>query len=217
MSMFSISDHGLIIARESPSQALDDLATRRHAVVRALEILHPVVRPLAIEITLGPVDPETFAVTPITSRRLASSAIPAGVAHQSAFARSTEVEVVDSLTADAVIRALTPENPGWDFATTVALVTMARTYASDLIIDRMPSLAVPMLEADGGRWVVGPVDVPGYRLLPPIGLTWRQEWGDLQFTIEAFWSLWWQTASAEYAALRAAERALDAAGFVIRS
>lgn len=217
MSTFSISDHGLTIARESPSQALDDLAGRRRAVVRALEILHPVVRPLALEITLGPMDPETFAVTPMTSRRLASSAIPADVAHQSAFAHPAEVEVVDSLTPDIVIRALTPENPGWDFATSVALVTMARTDASDLTVDRMPSLAVPTLEADGGRWVVAPVDVPGYRLLPPIGLTWRQEWGDLQLTIEAFWSLWWHTTSAEYAALRAAERALDAAGFVVRS
>ena len=216
LAMFSISDQGLINERECPLQALDDSAGRRHAVVQALEILAPIVRPLALEITLGPMDPETFAVTTAESRRLASSAIPAGVAHQSAFAHSAEIEVVDSLTSDAVLRALTPREAGWEFSTIVTLVTSARVYVSDLVLERMPSLPVPTLEADGGRWVVGPLDAPGYRLLPPIRLTWRQEWGDLSLAIEAFWSLWWQTDSAEYAALRAAEQALDAAGFTVR-
>ena len=77
----------------------------------------------------------------------------------------------------------------------------------------MPAHAVPVLVLDGERWAVGPIDVQGYRLAPPIALRWRQEWGDVELTIEAFWSLWWQTDSAELAGLRAAERALDDAGF----
>jgi hypothetical protein len=171
MAMFSISKQGLINERECPSQALDDTAGRRHAVVQALEILAPVVRPLAFEITLGPMDPETFAVTTVENRRLASNAIPAGVAHQSAFAHSAEVEFVDCLAPDAVIHALTSREAGWDFSTVVTLVTSARVYVSDLVLERMPSLPIPTLEADGSRWVVGPLDVPGYRLLPPIRLT----------------------------------------------
>lgn len=77
----------------------------------------------------------------------------------------------------------------------------------------MPSVTVPMLELDALRWAVGPIDLPGARLLPPIGVLWQQGWGDLQLTIEAFWSLWWQTSTAEYAALRAAEQALDDVGY----
>lgn len=142
MPTFSISDSGLSIQREGPPRSPDDVAARRRAVVQALEILHPVVRPLALEIT--------------------------------------------------------PEAPGWDFATIEALVTAARTSERDPIIDRMPSRAVPMLELDGGRWLVGPIDAPGYRLQPPIRLTWRQQWGELSLTIQALWSLWWQTGSPEH-------------------
>jgi hypothetical protein len=213
MPTFSISDHGLFIQRQGPPHSPDDVAARRRAVVQALEILRPVVRPLALEITLGPLEPETFAVTPTTNRRLASRAIPAGVAHQSAFAHSAEVEVVDAITPDLVLQAITPEAPGWDFATIEALVTAARTSERETIIDRMPSRAVPMLELDGGRWLVGPIDAPGYRLQPPIRLRWRQQWGELSLIIQALWSLWWQTGSPEHTGLRAAERALDAAGF----
>ena len=77
----------------------------------------------------------------------------------------------------------------------------------------MPSVTAPIIEMDGVRWAVGPLDLPGARLIPPVGIRWHQEWGDLQLAIEAFWNPWWQTSSAEYAALRAAEKALDDAGF----
>jgi hypothetical protein len=213
MPTFSISDRGLLIKRSGPAQALEDSAARRRAVVRALEILHPVVRPLALEITLGPLDPETFAVAPAESRRIASRAIPSGVANPSAFEQPAEIELVDDLTADVLLRALTPAQPGWDFATITASVTAARVTASELTIDRMPAHAVPMLVLDGEHWAVGPIDAQGYRLAPPIALRWRQEWGDVELTIEALWSLWWQTDSAELAGLRAAERALDDPGF----
>lgn len=216
MVMFSISEQGLLSERVCPTQGFDDVAGRRHAVVRALEILAPVVRPLAFEITLGPMDPETFGVTHEDSRRLASSAIPAGVAHKSAFEHPAEIELVDSLTPDVVMRALTPREPGWDFSTVVTRVTAARVHESELVFQRMPSLPVPTLEADGSRWVVGPLDAPGYRHFPPIRLTWRQEWGELLLAIHAFWDQWWQTNAAEYAALRAADQALDAAGFTVR-
>jgi hypothetical protein len=214
MSTFSISDRGLIIKRSYTAPALDDTTARRRAVSRVLELLHPLVRPLALEITLGAMDPETFGVTPTTSRRLVSRVIPAGVACHSALAEPGELTVVDSLTPGVVMRALTPGEPGWDFCTISALVTAARVHTSELRIDRMPSLGVPSLEIDGAPWIVGPLDVAGSRLLPPISLRWHQEWGDLLFTMEALWSLWWETGSAEHAALRAAEQALDAAGFV---
>jgi hypothetical protein len=214
MTTFSISDRGLTIKRRSPEQSLADVVARRRSVVRALEILRSIVRPLSLEITFGPMDPDTFAVTPVMSRRVASRSIPGGVAHQSALAQPAEIELVDSLTPDVVMNALTPRDSGWDFSTIAALVTAARTDARELHIDRIPTLRVPMTDADGARWAVGPIDVGGGRLLPPIGLLWQQEWGDLELTIEAFWSLWWSPGSAEYVALRDAERELDTAGFV---
>jgi len=121
--------------------------------------------------------------------------------------------VVDSLTADAVTRALTPEQSNWDVATISALTTAAYTVADTLQLEQTPSATVPIVEMDDVRWAVGPIDLPGVRLIPPIGIRWRQEWGDLQLAVEAFWSPWWETSSAEYAALRAAEKALDDAGF----
>jgi hypothetical protein len=96
MPTFFISDRGLLIRRGGPAQALEDSAALRRAVVRALEILQPVVRPLALEITLGPLDPETFAVTPAESRRIASRAIPPGVANLSAFEQPAEIELVET-------------------------------------------------------------------------------------------------------------------------
>jgi hypothetical protein len=72
-----------------------------------------------------------------------------------------------------------------------------------------------VIEADGGPWLVGPVDLPGDRLSPPIRLRWLQEWGGLELTIEALWSPWSETSSAELVALQAATRALDAAGFLV--
>src|SRR5262245_61598285 len=213
MSTFSIHDHGLLIKRWSPAHALDDIASRRRSVIQALELIQTVVRPLALEITLGPMDAETFAVTPVESRRVASRGIPEGVAFQSAFSPAGPLEVVDSLTADAVARALTPEQSNWDIATVSALTTAAYTSADTLQVEQMPSVISPIIEMDGVRWAVGPIDLPGSRLIPPIGIRWHQEWGDLQLDIEALWSPWWQTSSAEYAALRAAEKALDDAGF----
>jgi hypothetical protein len=213
MSTFSIHDHGLLIKRWSPAYALDDIASRRRSVIHALELIRTVVRPLALEITLGPMDAETFAVTPVESRRVASRGIPAGVACQTALSPAGTLEVVDSLTADAVARALTPEQTNWDFATVSALTTAAYTSANTLQVEQMPSVTSPIIEMDGVRWAVGPIDLPGARLIPPIGIRWHQEWGDLQLAIEALWSPWWQTSSAEYAALRAAEKALDDAGF----
>lgn len=213
MSTFSIHDHGLLIKRWSPAYALDDIASRRRSVVQALELIQTVVRPLALEITLGPMDAETFAVTPVESRRVASRGIPAGVASQSALSPASPLEVVDSLTADAVARALTPEQADWDFATISAITTAAYTSADALELEQMPSVTAPIIEMDGVRWAVGPLDLPGARLIPPVGIRWHQEWGDLQLVIEAFWNPWWQTSSAEYAALRAAEKALDDAGF----
>jgi hypothetical protein len=213
MTTFSIFDHGLLIKRWSPPHALDDVAARRHAVVQALEILHPVVRPLALEITMGPLDPETFSVTHELTRRVASRDIPAQVAHQSAFATSPEPELVDSLTPDIVSRALTPAEHDWDIYTVSALVTAARIRVEHPRVERMPSFDIPTLEADGDRWVVGPIDAPGCRFLPPVGLLWRQEWGDLELSIEAFWSLWWQIGSAEHTALSDTEQALDASGW----
>lgn len=196
---------------------LEDVAARRSTVAHALEILQPVVRPLALEITFGAMDPETFAVGPVTSRRIASRELPAGVACQSALARPAELETVDTITPEILTRVLTPPSPGWDFSTIRVLVTAARSDAIELQIDRMPSRSIPILEADDGRWVVGPIDAPGDRLSPPIGLLWQQEWGDVQLTVQSFWSLWGQSGSSEHAVLRAAESALDAAGFVART
>ncbi|MDN3358583.1 hypothetical protein [Actinomadura sp. DC4] len=215
MPTFSIFDRGLCVERRSPDHALDDVAARRDTVLQALEILRPVVRPLAIEITMGSLDPETFASDFELIRRVASRTIPAGVAHQSAFAESPEAELVDSLTPDVVLEALTPAESDWDIHSVRALVTAARTEVANPRIDRMPSLEVPTLEMDGERWLVGPVDEPGYRLQPPISLRWQQERGELRLSVEAFWSLWWQLGSAEHTALREAERALDESGFQV--
>ncbi|MBB5774409.1 hypothetical protein [Nonomuraea jabiensis] len=213
-STFAIADRGLLITRYGPPRVLDGVAERRSAVMRTLEILSPVVRPLALEISFGPLDPETFAVSPETeTRRLATPAIPAGVANQSAYAEPAEIELVDELTADVVARALTPPYPDWDVGTIRATVTAARVSATDLTIEQLPSRHVPVVVLDGERWAVGPIDALGYRLQPPVALVWRQEYGDILLRIEAFWTLWWQTDSAEYVSLRAAEQALDAAGF----
>jgi hypothetical protein len=213
MTTFSIHDQGLLIKRWSPACPLEDIASRRRSVIQALELVQPVIRPLALEVTLGPMDPETFAVTPVESRRVVSRRIPAGAVSESALSPASPLEVVDSLTADVVERALTPQQANWDVATISALTIAARTSADTLELERTPSRTAPMIEMDGIRWAVGPIDMPGARLIPPVGLRWHQEWGDLQLAIEAFWSPWWQTSTAEYAALRAAERALDDAGF----
>jgi hypothetical protein len=214
MVEFSIVDNGLRIERYGPPQVLDGVGERRAAVLRALDILAPVVRPLALEISFGPLDPETFAVYPeIEIRRLATPAIPAGVANRSEYESSAEIELVDALTADVVARALTPPHPDWDVATIRATVTAARVFETELTIERLPALPVPVVVLDRERWAVGPIDVPGCRREPPVGLLWRQEYGDIVLRIEAFWTLWWQTDLPEYAGLRAVERALDAAGF----
>lgn len=210
---FSIADHGVLIQRLVPPHALEDVAARRRAVLRALEILQPVVRPLALEIALGPLDPETFAVESREIRRIAVRAIPPGVANPSGIADPPQVEQVDRMSPEVIERALTPSQPGWDLSVVTATVTAARIGSDELVIDTMPSRSVPTIELDGARWVVGPVDAPGYRLSPPIALSWEQMWGDLQVTIDARWSLWWPVDSAEFAGLRAVERALDAAGF----
>jgi hypothetical protein len=172
MPTFSISDHTLHFMRHGPPGVLDGVAQRRSAVMRALEILSPVVRPLALEISFGPLDPVTFAVWSETDiRRLAMRAIPDGVANPTAYARPVEIERVDELTEDVVRRALTPSHPDWDVATIRAPVTAARVTATDLTIEEMPSRQVPMIVLDGERWAVGPIDAPGYRLRPPIALT----------------------------------------------
>jgi hypothetical protein len=214
MPTFSISDHTLRFERHGPPGVLDGVAERRSAVMRALEILSPVVRPLALEISFGPLDPVTFAVwTETDIRRLAIRAIPDGVANRSAYARPVEIERVDELTDDVVRRALTPPHPDWDVATIRAPVTAARVTATDLTIEEMPSRQVPVIVLDGERWAVGPIDAQGYRLKPPIALTWHQDYGDIVLRVEAYWTLWWSTISAECAGLRSAEQALDAAGF----
>lgn len=123
MVTFSIFDRGLLIKRWSPAHAPAAVAARRRAIVRTLGILRPVVRPLALEITMGPLDPETFSVTHELTRRLASRAIPAQVSHQSAFAVSPEPELVDSLTPDVVWRALMPAEHDRDLHTVSAPVT----------------------------------------------------------------------------------------------
>jgi hypothetical protein len=184
-------------------------------MLRALEILAPVVRPLALEITLGPLEPETFSVEQREIRRIATRTLPVGVAHQSAFADSPPVELVDALTPEHVMRALTPAEPGWDVDTITASVTAARVYTTDLSFERMPSHPVPTIEIDGAPWIVGPIDVQGYSREPPIALSWKQDYGDLRLTIDARWTLWWIDDSPERAGLRAAERALDAAGFTL--
>lgn len=213
MATFTITDHGLLIKRYGPPQVLDGVTERRAVVMRALEILSSVVRPLALEISFGPLDSETFAVTEVETRRLASRAIPAGVANLSAFEEPAVLELVDELTVDVVERALTPPQPDWDVATIRASVTAARVGATELTIEQLPSRQVPVAVLDGEPWAVGPIDAHGCRLAPPIALTWRQDFGDIELTVEAFWSLWWQTASAEYARLRAAEQALNDSGF----
>jgi hypothetical protein len=211
---FSISDHTLRFVRYGPADVLDGVAERRAAVLRALEILSPVVRPLALEISFGPLDPQTLAVTGEAEiRRLAARTIPAGVANPTAYARTAEPELVDDLTGDVLVRALTPPHPDWDVATVRASVTAARVTATDLAIEEMPARQVPVITLDGARWAVGPIDAPGYARKPPIALTWRQEYGDILLIVEAYWTLRWSTISAEYAGLRAAEQALDAAGF----
>jgi hypothetical protein len=215
MSMFSISDHGVRIQRSAPTHALDDVAARRRAVLRALEVLQPVVRPLALEIVLGPLHLDTFAVEPSETRRLAVRTIPAGVAHPSTFTPPVAVELVDALTPDTVLRAITPPQANWDIASVTATVTAARVASDELVFDQLPTQRMPVIELDGAPWVVGPLDEPGYRLTPPIALIWKQAWGDLRLTVESAWSLWWPTESAERAGLRAVERALDAAGFTI--
>lgn len=213
MPTFSISEHGVRIQRSAPSHALDDVAARRRAVLRALDVLSPVVRPLALEIVLGPLHLDTFAVEPGETRRLAVRSIPPGVAHPSALAHPVPVEIVDALTPDTVLRAITPPYANWDIASVTATVTAARVSTDDLVFDQMPTRRLPVIELDGARWVVGPLDEIGYRLTPPIAVTWKQEWGDLRLTVEAAWSLWWPNDSAERAGLRATERALAAAGF----
>ena len=206
MPTFSISDHTLRFERHGPPGVLDGVAERRSAVMRALEILSPVVRPLALEISFGPLDPVTFAVwTETDIRRLAMRAIPDGVANRSAYARPVEIKRVDELTDDVVRRALTPPHPDWDVATIRAPVTAARVTATDLTIEEMPSRQVPVIVLDGERWAVGPIDAQGYRLKPPIALTWHQDYGDIVLRVEAYWTLWWSAISAE--------QALDAAGF----
>jgi hypothetical protein len=215
MPTFSISDQGVRIGRSAPTHALDDVAARRRAVLRALDVLSPVVRPLALEIVLGPLHLDTFAVEPGETRRLAVRSIPAGVAHPSAFAHPVPVELVDALTPDTVLRAITPPHANWDIASVTATVTAARVSTDDLVFDQLPAQRMPVIELDGARWLVGPLDETGYRLTPPIAVTWRQEWGDLRLTLEAAWSLWWPVESAERAWLCAAARALDAAGFTI--
>lgn len=217
MSTFHIADHGLLIKRYGPPPGLDRIAGNRASVMRVLEILRPVVRPLALEITFGLMEPETFAVTAVETRRIASRAIPAGVANRSAFEQPAELELVDELTTDVVARALAPPHPGWDIETVTAAVSAARVTEVELTIERQPSLRVPVIDLDGERWAVGPLDVQGYRLAPPIALAWRQSYGDVELTIEAFWTLWWQTGSVEYNGLQAAEQALDAAGFATQS
>lgn len=215
MPTLSIADHGVTIHRSSPTHALDDVEARRHAVLRALEILTPVVRPLALEVSLGTLDTDTFAVEPREVRRIAIRSLPVGVANLSAFADPPPVELVDVLTFEHVMRVLTPTEPGWDVATITAPVTAARVHATKLAFERLPSRPVPTMEIDGATWVVGPIDAPGYRLAPPIALSWRQDYGDLQLTVAARWNLWSMSGSAELAGLRAAERFLDAAGFAI--
>jgi len=128
---------------------------------------------------------------------------------------SLAVELVDALTPDVVLRAITPPQPGWDIASITTPVTAARVATDDLVFERGPALRVPTIAFDGARWVVGPIDASGVRQAPPISLAWQQAWGDLRLTIDAAWSLWGIPASAELTGLRAAERALDAAGFTV--
>lgn len=213
-SIISIADQGLMFEWRGPSDVLDGVAERRAAVLRALEILAPVVRPLALEISFGPLDPDTFAVgASIDSRRIAVRKLPDGVVDASAFAHSLEPVQVDELSVEVLEQALTPPHPEWDIATIRTSVTAARVTGVDLMIEQLPSHQVPVIELDGDRWAVGPLDVPGLRMQPPVALTWSQDYGDIVLAVEAFWSPWWQTTSAEYAGLRAVRQALTAAGF----
>jgi hypothetical protein len=214
MSTISIADQGLRFERFGPPDVLDGVAERRAAVLRAIEVLAPVVRPLAVEISFGPLDPDTFRVARIEeTRRIAVRDLPDGVVDASDFADPPEPLLVDELTADVLTQALTPPQPDWDIAKVRASVTAARITATDLTIEQLPSRPVPEIEFDGDRWVVGPLDAQGLRLLPPIALTWRQEYGDVVLFVEAFWSPWWRTDTPEHAGLRAVEQALTAAGF----
>jgi hypothetical protein len=60
---------------------------------------------------------------------------------------------------------------------------------------------------------VGPLEVSGQVWPAPVAVSWQQYWGLMQLRLQARWELWFEMNRPEYEGLRAAERALDAAGF----
>jgi hypothetical protein len=119
---------------------------------------------------------------------------------------------VPAITGELLRELLTPDRADCDWSSIHALVTAARVDV-DVMLESAPNLSIPTLAADGGSWVVGPLDVSGQAWPAPIALHCEQSWGSLRVSIEVQWELWSRPGRVEHTALLNVERALDAAGF----
>jgi hypothetical protein len=205
---------GLFMERFNPPRPPDDVLARRRDLLRSLEVLHDVVRPLALQVTLGPLHPQTFDVESVQEQRwVVVDPLPDGVAHRPFFEPTVPVRRVGAITPALVEELVTPAHDGWDWESVHALVTASRLEAPVLRLEEAPALPVPVRDIDGATWVVAPLDVSGQVWPAPVTVRWQQYWGLVRLQLEARWELWLEVERPEYQGLRRAERALDALGF----
>ncbi|MDO9459942.1 MAG: hypothetical protein Q7N95_07475, partial [Alphaproteobacteria bacterium] len=194
----------------------------------ALQALAGVVQPLAANLSLQCIDPQTgYAIggtrPALAFHHLRRSALPAGVHGAALFAGAacSQAPTLDAATLrDWVVDVLTGAgcatgtSVGWDsLRVDASLARLASADAESLPLLRAGTeVALAAVEHDAqGAWASGPVDA--YPDQPPIALALSNDAGALRLTIAVHWSPWSEPASAEGMALARACEQLKAQGW----
>lgn len=107
--------------------------------------------------------------------------------------------------------------PAEHFTDLVRLETIACGVPSGgadrLLLRELPSHVVSATMRDGRGWFRGPLDVPGYRYLPPARLRLTHEGGVLRLELAVHWGPWAQPGTREHEPFRDAVSKLLRAGY----
>lgn len=197
-----IHARGQRVEVKGPARRTLDVATQAKDVAQLLTRVGDVVRPLSIELEFGRLDPQLGAVVPTGATwLLEADGIEEAVCQAPALVHHAPPERM-KLTPATVAKALLHRGEllyRLRFGVTMAWVHDAPLEG--LAVEGVASRRAPVRTTARGRYVVGPLDVPGMRTRPPLVVTMTQRPDALVLAIEALWSPWREEGSLEHTAL----------------
>jgi len=215
-----IEDRAWSESLTAPLTEADDVEGRLNQLEAAFQALHPMVRPLAVEVETcwreletGLPARNTYPDPPV--RVFVEPGVPEGVVVLPATAGPPPIVSVPSLgpkALHALVGAERAQRPGLvlDWVRCETLTVAASTSEP---ISALRTRQLGVVQAFEPGWFAGPIDKLGYRLLPPIRI-WLFADASVTMTIVVHWSYWARANSKERAFLEAACERLDRAGWV---